>query len=68
MGRGDLYAQGVVDAYRQMGIKLPVVIRLAGTNVEEGKRILAESGINYLEASDFYDVTRKAVEIARGNS
>lgn len=68
MGRGERYAQGVVDGYLQTNTKLPVVVKLSGTNVEEGKRILAESGINYLEASDLHDVARKAVEIAKGVS
>lgn len=68
MGRGERYAQGIVDGYLQTNTKLPVVVKLSGTNVEEGKRILAESGINYLEASDLHDVARKAVEIAKGVS
>jgi len=66
MARVDVIAQGIVEAHNQMNIKLPLVIRLAGTNVEEGKRILAESGIKYTEASDFYDAARKAVEAAKG--
>ncbi len=66
MGRGDAYAQGIVDGYREANCKLPVVAKIVGTNAEEGKRILAESGINYFEASDFYDEARKAVEMAGG--
>jgi succinyl-CoA synthetase beta subunit len=66
MARVDVIAQGIVEAHNQMNIKLPLVVRLAGTNVEEGKRILAESGIKYTEASDFYDAARKAVEAAKG--
>jgi len=65
MGRGERYAQGVVDGYLQSNAKLPVVVKLSGTNVEEGKRILAESGINYFEAVDLHDVVSKAVEIAK---
>ncbi len=68
MGRGERYAQGIVDGYLQTKTKLPVVVRLAGTNVEEAKRVLAESGINYFEASDLHDVAQKAVEIAKGTS
>jgi len=49
-----------------MDIKFPVVVRVAGTNVEEGKRILAESGIDFIEAKDFYDGAYKAVEAAKG--
>ena len=68
MGRGEHYAQGIVDGYLQTNTKLPMVVRLGGTNVEEGKRVLAESGVNYFEASDLYDVAQKAVEIAKGIS
>jgi len=66
MGRGERYAQGIVDGYLQSNTKLPVVVKLSGTNVEEGKRIFAESGINYSEAADLHDVAQKAVEIAKG--
>ena len=61
MGRGEHYAQGIVDGYLQTKTKLPVVVRLAGTSVEEAKRVLAESGINYFEASGLHDVAQKAV-------
>ncbi|MBA7681676.1 Succinate--CoA ligase [ADP-forming] subunit beta [subsurface metagenome] len=64
--RVDVIARGIVEAYKQMGVHFPIVIRLAGTNVEDGKRILAESGISYLEAGDLYDTAQKAVMVARG--
>jgi len=64
----DVIAQGIVEAHEQMDIRLPLVIRLAGTNVDEGKRILAESEIKFVEATDFYDAARKAVEAAEGGS
>ena len=66
MARVDVIAKGIVEAYQQMNLRLPVVIRLAGTNVEEGQRILAESGISFIPAKDFYDGARKVVEAARG--
>jgi len=66
MARVDVIAKGIVEAYQQMGIPFPVVVRLAGTNVDEGKRILSESGINLIEAKDFYDGAHKAVEAAKG--
>jgi len=66
MARVDIIARGIVKAYQQMDIRFPVVIRLAGTNVAEGKCILAQSGISFIEAKDFYDGARKAVETARG--
>ena len=65
MARVDIIAQGIVEAYQQMDIHFPLVIRLAGTNVEEGKKILTQSGISFIEAKDFYDSAYKAVEAAR---
>ncbi len=65
MARVDVIAKGIVEAYQQMNIPFPVVIRLAGTNLEEGQRILAESGISFVHARDFYDGARKAVEAAK---
>jgi len=66
MARVDVFAKGIVEAYQQMNIPFPVVIRLAGTNLEEGQRILAESGIRFIQAKDFYDCARKVVEAAKG--
>jgi succinyl-CoA synthetase beta subunit len=66
MARVDVIAKGIVEAYQQMDIPFPVVIRLAGTNLEEGQRILAESGISFIQAKDFYDCARKVVEAAKG--
>jgi len=66
MARVDVIARGIVEAYQQMAIDFPLIVRLAGTNVEEGKRILAESGISFIEARDFYDGAYKAVEAAKG--
>ena len=66
MARVDVIARGIVEAYQQMSISFPVVIRLAGTNLEEGQRILAESGISFIQAKDFYDGARKVVEAAKG--
>jgi succinyl-CoA synthetase beta subunit len=66
MARVDVIARGIVEAYQQMDILFPVVIRLAGTNLEEGQRILADSGISFIRADDFYDGARKVVEAAKG--
>ena len=66
MARADVIAKGIVEAFRQLNIRFPVVIRLAGTNVEEGQRILGESGIHYIRAKDFNDAARKVVEAAKG--
>jgi len=66
MTRVDVVAQGIVEACKQTDIPFPIVIRLAGTNLEQGQRILAESGISFIQAKDFYDGARKAVEAAKG--
>ncbi len=66
MARVDVIAKGIVEAYQQMSIPFPVVVRLAGTNVEEGERILAESGISLIKAKDFCDGARKVVEATKG--
>jgi len=66
MARVDVIAKGIVDAYQQIDIAFPVVVRLAGTNVDEGNRILSESGIDFIEAKDFYDGAHKAVQAAKG--
>jgi len=68
IARVDTIAQGIVEAHKQMDIKVPMVVRLAGTNVDEGKRILAESKLKYIESTDFYDAARKAVAAAEGST
>lgn len=64
MARVDVIAQGVVDAHKEMDVRIPVVVRLAGTNVEEGDRILRDSGLPVIRAADLGDAARKAVEAA----
>jgi succinyl-CoA synthetase beta subunit len=63
--RCDIVAAGVVKAAKEIGIKVPVIVRLEGTNVEEGKRILAESGLNLLVADGIRDAAEKAVASVR---
>lgn len=65
MARVDIIAQGIVEAAKQMDIKVPVVVRLAGTNVVEGERILDESGLSLIRAYNFQDAAQKAVEAAQ---
>jgi len=67
MARVDTIARGIAEAHKQMDINLPLVVRLAGTNADEGKSILAESGIEFIEATDFYDAAYKAVQAAKGS-
>jgi len=63
--RCDTLARGVVEAAAKTGIKVPVVVRMEGTNVEEGRRILAESGLNLITAADLKDAAKKVAEIVK---
>jgi succinyl-CoA synthetase beta subunit len=64
--RVDTLANGVVEAARKTNIKLPVVLRLEGTNVNEGKKILMDSGLNFVVAETMKDAADKVVAAARG--
>ncbi len=57
--RCDVLAKGIVAASKKLDIKVPMVIRLEGTNVEEGRKILAESGLNFTVASNLKDAAEK---------
>jgi succinyl-CoA synthetase beta subunit len=63
--RCDVLASGVVEAARQVKLTRPLVVRLEGTNVEIGRKILEESGLNIISASDMADAGKKVVEVAR---
>ena len=63
--RCDIIATGVVAAVQEMGLSTPVVVRLEGTNVEEGQRILRDSGLKITAADGLADAARKVVEAAR---
>jgi len=65
MARVDVIAQGIVDAHRQMEVKVPVVVRLAGTNLEEGERILREASLPLIRAEELGEAAVKAVTAAR---
>ena len=64
--RCDILAEGVVQAARKTGITVPVVVRMEGTNVEEGRRILRESGLNLTTAVDLKDAAQKVAAIVKG--
>ncbi|MDP9181005.1 MAG: ADP-forming succinate--CoA ligase subunit beta, partial [Chloroflexota bacterium] len=66
MARVDIIAQGIIDAHKEMNIRVPVVARLVGTNVEEGERLLSESKVKLIRAQDLGEAARKAVEAAAG--
>ncbi len=64
--RCDRLAEGVIAAVRKLGLRLPVVVRMEGTNVELGRKMLAESGLALTIADDMGDGARKVVALARG--
>ena len=57
----DVIANGIVSAAKQVGLQVPLVVRLEGTNVEEGKKILEKSGMDIIAANDLDDAAKKAV-------
>ena len=65
MARVDVIAAGIIEAQRQMPTAIPVVARLAGTNVEEGERLIRESGLPVIRAEELGEAAKKAVEAAR---
>ena len=60
--RCDLIAQGIIDAVKEIEVSLPVVVRLEGTNVEDGKEILKKSSFEIITATDLTDAAKKVVE------
>jgi succinyl-CoA synthetase beta subunit len=64
--RCDYIATGIIEAAKQVGITVPLVVRLEGTNVEKGKRMLAESGLNIVTADGMADAAEKIVKAVKG--
>ena len=64
--RCDVIAEGVVAAVKEVGLKVPLVVRLEGTNVELGKQILRDSGLNVIPADDLEDAAKKIVAAVKG--
>ena len=64
----DVIAAGVVAAAKQVGLKVPLVVRLEGTNVDLGKKILADSGLPIISGNDMGDAAQKVVAAAKGKS
>jgi succinyl-CoA synthetase beta subunit len=62
----DVIAEGVIAAVRDVGLKVPLVVRLEGTNVELGKKIISESGLNVISADDLDDAAQKIVAAVKG--
>lgn len=62
----DIIAEGVVAAVKEVGLKVPLVVRLEGTNVEAGKKIIADSGLNVLTGDNLDDAAQKIVKAVKG--
>jgi succinyl-CoA synthetase beta subunit len=62
--RCDLIAEGIISAVRDVGVAVPVVVRLEGTNVIRGRQLLASSGLDIIAADDLTDAAQKAVAAA----
>ena len=63
--RCDVIAEGVIAAVKEVGLKVPLVVRLEGTNVELGKKIINESGLNVISADDLDDAAQKVVSAVK---
>jgi len=63
--RCDILAEGVVQAAKKTGIEVPVVVRMEGTNAEEGRKILSESDLNLITAVDLKDATQKVAQLVK---
>jgi succinyl-CoA synthetase beta subunit len=63
--RCDVLANGVVEAAKNTGIKVPVVVRMEGTNVEAGRKILADSGLNLITAANLKEAAQKIAEVVQ---
>jgi succinyl-CoA synthetase beta subunit len=64
----DIIAAGVVAAVKEVGLQVPLVVRLEGTNVELGKTIISDSGLNVIAADDLDDAAQKIVKAVKGNA
>jgi len=65
--RCDSYAQGIVDALREKPMRVPLVVRMEGTNVELGRKILADSGLNIVYAPGMREAAQKIIELVKGS-
>jgi succinyl-CoA synthetase beta subunit len=66
IARCDVIAEGVIAAVKSVGLEVPLVVRLEGTNVDEGKAIIRNSGLNVIAADDLEDAARKIVKAVKG--
>ena len=63
--RCDVLAQGVVDAAKEINLSIPLVVRLAGTNVKLGKQILKQSKLKIISANNLSDAAKKIIEVTK---
>jgi succinyl-CoA synthetase beta subunit len=61
----DIIAKGIIGAVKELGLKVPLVVRLEGTNVEQGKQLLNQSGLNLVALQDMAEAAKKIVQMAR---
>jgi succinyl-CoA synthetase beta subunit len=66
--RCDVIAEGVITAARELGLTMPLVVRLEGTNVEKGKKLLKESGLNIIAADNLADAAEKVVNTVKAEA
>ena len=64
--RCDILAAGVIAAVQELGVRVPIVIRMEGTNVEEGKKLLKESGLNFTTANSMGEAAQQVVSLSKG--
>jgi succinyl-CoA synthetase beta subunit len=64
----DVIASGIIAAAKEVGVRVPLIVRLEGTNVELGRKMLSESGLNIITGSDMRDAAAKAVAAASSSS
>ncbi|MEW8382528.1 MAG: succinate--CoA ligase subunit beta, partial [Candidatus Thiodiazotropha taylori] len=68
INRCDWIAEGIVKAVSDLEVNVPIVVRLAGTNLEEGRKILADSGLQYIHADRLSDAAEKSVKALAGGA
>jgi malate-CoA ligase subunit beta len=68
INRCDWVAQGIIDAFKELDVKIPVVVRLAGTHVEQGQAMLRDSGLPIITADTLADAAKKAVSVVNATA
>jgi len=66
--RCDVIAEGIINAVKKVGVKVPVVVRLEGTNADKAREMLSKSGLKITPADDLTDAAQKVVALAKGKA